>query len=71
MRKIWIASDSTKGRMLTVGRQGLHPIDLAYEFGRAEQGEIIHIWDDENTDRKPDHMVYWDNVHRRYSTYSA
>ena len=63
VQKVWISSDSSLGRWLTVDR-GIHPIDIAYEFGRAESGEIIRIWDYENPDREPDRepdwKVYWD-----------
>lgn len=69
MQKIWIASDSSHGRMLTVDRNGRSPISLANEFGRAETGEIIHIWDNEDTERMPDHAVYWDSRACEYREY--
>ena len=66
MKKIWIASDSSHGRMLTLDDDKLKPMDIAYKLGHAESGEIIQIWDNDNTDREPDHRIYWDSQYRKY-----
>lgn len=64
--KIWIASDSTHGGYYTIPDEGLTPIKIAYKYGRAEYGEIINIWNDDNTARLPDAEVYWDSQRREY-----
>lgn len=75
--KLWIASDNTRGAMYdvapfrTMDGKGpvAGPIDIAYKYGRAEAGEIIHIWLDDNVEREPDHKVYWNDYKRVYRTY--
>jgi hypothetical protein len=68
--KIWIASDCTRGQYYTIPetREQLDPIAVAYKYGRAEFGEIISIYYDENdeTPRLPDADVYWDSIRREY-----
>lgn len=64
--KIWIASDNTNGRMLEVEDSDKLPTEIAYEYGRAESGEIIDIWYDGNDNKEPDAVVYWDWQRRRY-----
>lgn len=64
--KIWIASDCSRGGYYSIPDEGLTPIEIAYKFGRAEFGEIISIWNDDNTERLPDAEVYWDSQFRKY-----
>lgn len=64
--KIWIASDCTSGRYLEIPDERLSDVDIAYKYGRAEWGEIIHIWHDGDTDKQPDAIVYWDSCYRKY-----
>lgn len=68
--KIWIASDSTRGQyyMIPETPEQLDPIAVAYKYGRAEFGEIISIWYDENDEspRLADADVYWDSRYNKY-----
>ena len=64
--KIWIASDCSCGRMLEIEDNGKTGKEIAEYYGRAEFGEIIHIWRDGNTDSKPDVALYWDSQYREY-----
>ena len=64
--KIWIASDYTHGRYLEIPDEHMTPVDIAYKYGRAEGGEIVHIWFDGDVGRLPDAIVYWDSYHRKY-----
>lgn len=41
MKKIWIASDYTRGRYIEVDTEIDDIIELAYKYGRAETGEIV------------------------------
>ena len=68
--KIWIASDETHGKMYDFDRLDMKPADIALNVGRAERGEIIHIWDNDDTDRTPDHAFYWDSQHKKYRPYT-
>ena len=68
MKKICIASDVSHARMLTLEDDNLKPMDIAYKLGRGESGEVVQIWDDENTDREPDHRIYWSTEYRKYRT---
>lgn len=67
--KIWIASDCTHGRYLDIPDDGLSAVDIAYKYGRAEWGEVVHIFRDGNTDKQPDDQVYWDYQRRKYRCY--
>lgn len=69
MKHIWMASDCTRGAMYDIDAENLSPISIAYRYGRAESGEIIHIWNDDNTERDPDHRVMWDAKRREYRAY--
>lgn len=64
--KIWIASDYTNGRMYEVENNGETAIEIANKYGRAESGEIIHIWWNGDTKRMPDDEVYWNSKRNKY-----
>lgn len=64
--KIWIASDYTNGRMYEVENNGETAIEIANKYGRAESGEIIHIWRNGDTERMPDDEVYWNSKRNKY-----
>lgn len=66
MYTVMIASDTSSLRTYHMEGKAPVPVKLAYELGRAESGEIVQIWDDDNTGRVPDHIVYWDRQHREY-----
>lgn len=73
--KLWIASDNTHGTMydadefFTNDGKKADPISIAYKYGRAETGEIIHIWLSDDTSVIPDYKVYWDNKRGEYLEY--
>ena len=65
--KIYRSSDFSKGMKYEFDNsEKLKPIDIAYEFGHAENGEIIHIWKDGNDSMFPDYEFYWDTCYRKY-----
>ena len=65
--RLWIASDNTHGQYYTIpDDDNLSPVEIAYKYGRAESGEIIHIWRGDNSDWFPDAEVYWDSQYREY-----
>lgn len=68
--RLWIASDYTCGAYYTIPEtpDQLDPIAVAYKYGRAESGEIVRIWYDNNPApyRDADAKVYWDSIVRKY-----
>lgn len=55
--KFWMASDDTKGQHYEVDTDLTDIIDIAYKFGRAEQGEIIQYNGE---------TVGWDSQYKKY-----
>lgn len=66
--KLWIASDCTLGRELTVETpEKIKPVEIAMEYGRAEFGELVQIWvDDKDQSIFPDCSVVWDSFKQKY-----
>lgn len=57
MKTIWIASDCTRGRHLEVETELTDIIDIAYEYGRAETGEVVSC---------EGKTAGWDSQYRKY-----
>lgn len=68
MMKLWIASDCSNGRGLTVETpEKIEPMEIAMEYGRAEAGELVQIWvDDKDQSVLPDYSVVWDSFRQQY-----
>lgn len=62
--KVWIASDITPGEYFTIPEET--PAGIAHKYGRAERGEIIHIWLDDYAEGLPDIGIYWDDHAQQY-----
>jgi hypothetical protein len=55
--RIWMASDTTHGQHYEVDTDLTDIIDIAYKFGRAEQGEIVSYNGE---------TAGWDSQYRKY-----
>lgn len=67
--KLWIASDCTLGRWLTVDTpKKIKPAEIARQYGRAESGELVQIWIDDNDESIfPDFSVVYDSFRQKYT----
>lgn len=66
--KLWIASDCSLGRALTVDTPDkIEPAEIAMKYGRGEAGELVQIWtDDKDESIFPDYSVVWDSYKSKY-----
>lgn len=67
--KLWIASDCTLGRGLTVDTpKKIKPAEIARQYGRAESRELVQIWIDDNDESIfPDFSVVYDSFRQKYT----
>ncbi|WP_245157128.1 hypothetical protein [Anaerovorax sp. IOR16] len=61
--KFWMSSDNTRGDNYTVETDSTDVIDIAYEFGRAESGEVIELEDGQR--------AMWDSQYRKYRKWNG
>ena len=67
---IYIASDYTNGRTYEIEDSPKTGIELAYEYGRGEDGEIVWIYRNDPDAVEADEYIYWDSHSHKYKPYN-